>query len=142
MERLYWESGRGCNLSCAAAEGKAGYSYHEFQQKADEFARVLFYRYHVGPGMRIGVLLYSDMDFLTSVYALGRLKADIILCSTECRREDAISLIKRESLDGLIFHKDFVQWFPVETEECFLICLGRSGICRLTGGHLFPKLPE
>lgn len=142
METLYCESGRKHGLRCTAAVRETGYSDYEFMQKADEFARVLFYRYHVEPGMRVGVLLYSDIEFLTSVYALNRLAADIVLCSTKCRREDAISLIKRENLDGLIFHKDFVQWFPVETEECFLICLGRSGICRLTGGRLLPKLPE
>lgn len=117
------------------------YSYQEFLKKADEFARILFYRYHAEPGMRIGLLMHNDMEFLVSACALSRLRAAIILCPAERGREEVISLAKREKLQGLIFDKDFVQWFPIETEECFLVCTGRSGIARLSGGNLLPELP-
>ena len=117
------------------------YSCQDFLERADEFARILFYRYQVEPGMRIGLLMHNDMEFLISACALSRLRAAIVLCPAECGREEAVSLFRREKLQGLIFHKDFIQWFPIETEECFLVCMGWSGIARLTGGSLLPELP-
>lgn len=117
------------------------YSCQDFLERADEFARILFYRYHAEPGMRIGLLMHNDMEFLISVCALYLLGAKIILCPAESGREEVLSLAKREKLQGLIFHKDFVQWFPVETEEYFLICTGRNGIAGLRGGSLLPGLP-
>lgn len=141
MGKIYAESGKIQSAGCISKRGKTVYSCQEFFEEADEFARILFYRYQVAPGMRIGLLTHHDMDFLISAYALSRLRAAIFLCSAECGREEVVSLIEREKLQGLVFHKDFVQWFPVETEECFLVCTGRSGIARLTGGRLLPELP-
>lgn len=141
MGKGYAESGKRQSSGCISERGKTVYSYQEFFEKADEFARILFYRYQVEPGMRIGLLMHNDMEFLISACALSRLRAAIVLCPAECGREEAVSLIRREKLQGLIFHKDFIQWFPIETEECFLVCTGRSGIARLTGGSLLPELP-
>lgn len=142
MGKVHVESGRKQPSGCISERGGEMYSYQEFREKADEFARILFYHYQVEPGMRIGLLMHNDMEFLISACALSRLRAAIILCPAECGREETVSLIRRERLQGLIFHKDFVQWFPIETEECFLVCTGRSGIARLTGGSLLPGLPE
>lgn len=87
MGKGYAESGKRQSSGCISERGKTVYSYQEFFEKADEFARILFYRYQVEPGMRVGLLMHNDMEFLISACALSRLRAAIVLCPAECGRE-------------------------------------------------------
>ena len=128
--------------ACMVDTAGISYTYSQLLDMTDCFSEELFRNYGVRPGMQIGVLLYDSIAFCVSIYALNRLRAVAVPLPVSCQRQELFALIGRTDLDGLIFHRDFLQWFPIETGKCFLLCL------RETVPELFqdtvsdPALPE
>ena len=106
---------------CIVDDTGTAYSYEQFFDRVEEFAEVLNHLYHVVPGMHIGVLLYNSIEFCVSIYAINKLRAVAVLFSTKYRRPETSSLIARADLGGMIFHRDFEEWFQVNKSQMFLI---------------------
>ena len=49
---------------CITDNAGTSYTYSRLLEMTDDFSRVLFHRYGVRPGMRIGLLLYNCIGFL------------------------------------------------------------------------------
>ncbi|MGN1142052.1 MAG: class I adenylate-forming enzyme family protein [Oliverpabstia sp.] len=127
---------------CIVDDMGISYTYSQFLDMVENFARVLFHTYHVTPGMHIGILLYNSIEFCVSVYAINRLGAVAVPFSTKYRQPEIDSLIEKADLNGLIFDKDYVQWFPIEEGECFLLCLRQNVLDIFLSGSILPGIPR
>jgi len=113
---------------CIVDDTGTAYSYEQFFDMVEEFAEVLNHLYHVVPGMHIGVLLYNSIEFCVSIYAINKLRAVAVLFSTKYRRPETSCLIARADLGGMIFHRDFEEWFQNNKSQMFLIGMEQGNI--------------
>lgn len=103
-------------------------TYGRFLKMVDGFAGFLQRRQHVKRGEHIGVLLYNSIEYCVCMYALNRLSAVMVPLSTKYKEQETKSLIEKADLSGIIFHKDFAEWFSVDTDDIFRICLDLNRI--------------
>lgn len=121
---------------CIVDDGGTAYTYRDFRGLTDNFARVLFHRYGVRPGARVGLLLYNGIEFCTAFYALNRLGAVTVPLSTKYRKNEILSLTEKAGLDGIIYEKDFSGWFSADSfpGTGLSLCISSDG-----RGYALPK---
>ncbi len=114
---------------CIIDDNGIAYTYQQFLHMTEDFARVLFYRYSVRPGSRIGLLLYNSIEFCIAFYAISRLNAAAVPLSTKYRKLEILSLAEKADLFGLIYEKDFESWFADSDVPArkFSICISSRG---------------
>lgn len=130
---------------CITDNAGTSYTYSRLLEMTDDFSRVLFHRYGVRPGMRIGLLLYNCIGFCVSFYAISRLNAASVPLSTKYRKAEVLSLIEKASLSGLIRDEVFAGWFEDGSAAgCgFILELSDSVPgSRLPSGEACPDVPS
>ncbi|MGN0268014.1 MAG: class I adenylate-forming enzyme family protein [Lachnospiraceae bacterium] len=120
---------------CLVDDNGTACTYRQLWHKVNDFAELLFHVYHVRQGMHVGILLYNSLEFCVSIYALNKLGAAAVPLPTKYRRPEIWSLIEKADLKGVIFHKDFEEWFPDEDKEMFHICLDVNALSALQHIH-------
>lgn len=136
---------------CIVDDSGSSYTYTDFLNLVEDFARVLFHTYQIRPGSRIGLLLHNRIEFCVCFYAINKLNAVIVPLSTKYKKNEIFSLIEKADLDGMIHEEDFSEWFQ---KDCpisfrFTVCLASdvrgcalpSGLGREALPHIRP-LPE
>lgn len=126
---------------CIIDDDGTACTYHQFLKLVDDFSKVLYHIYHVAKGAHVGVLLYNSIEFCASIYALNKLCAVAVPLSTKYRKPEILSLVGKADLNGIIYHKDFFEWFS-EDDEMFHIKMGTDGLKTLPSGALFPEVPD
>lgn len=114
---------------CIVDDNGTPYTYGQFLDMTEDFSRVLFHRYGVRPGSRIGLLLYNSIEFCVAFYAINRLNAAAVPLSTKYRKQEILSLAEKADLFGLIYEKDFESWFADSDVPArkFSICISSRG---------------
>ncbi|MDY5986419.1 MAG: class I adenylate-forming enzyme family protein [Lachnoclostridium sp.] len=108
---------------CLVDDDGTFFTYERFLKLVDGFSTFLHREYRIGHGSHVGVLLYNSLEYCASIYALNRLGAVMVPLSTKYKEQETKSFIKRADLSGIIFHKDFEEWFLKEDTEMFQLCM-------------------
>lgn len=122
---------------CIVDDNGATYTYQQFFELVEEFSRVLYTQYYVRAGSRIGLLMYNSIEFCTAFYAINKLRAIIVPLSTKYRKAEIFSLMEKVELSGIIYDKDFSEWFrgTLPSSAIFLLPVTNGqGHCTLPVG--------
>lgn len=99
------------------------YTYRQFMQRTEAFARYLYMELGVRAGDHIGILLYNCAEFAVALYAAGLLRAVAVPLPSKYRQPEILSLAGKADISIMICDEDFVPWFaeypqPLHTVVC------------------------
>ena len=86
------------------------YTFQEFLKLVDQMAYVLNHTYKIKHGQHVGLLLYTDITFCISFYAIAKLGAVCVPLPTKYRQQEVAALVDKAYLDLLIYDEDFKTW--------------------------------
>lgn len=129
---------------CITDDAGRNYTYRQLMDMTDNFAKILYHRYEVRPGSRVGLLMYNTIGFCVSFYAISKLNATSVPLSTKYRKAAVLPLIEKASLYGLIYDETFAGWFEGQASPFpgFMLAVNDSTPDILfPSGQKFPAIP-
>ncbi|MDX1771080.1 MAG: AMP-binding protein [Planococcaceae bacterium] len=96
-------AGRTYGNRIALVDDNETLTYKELLLESENLAVVLKGNMHIGSGQKVGLLCHNQASFITSMFAVSRLGADLYLLNTEISSSQLSGFLLQQKLDVLIF---------------------------------------